>query len=83
MCEKRDLTKKHLKSLTEDEFIELRVALKADVIVAKDKLRSTNEAWRTLIERERIEDRIKAAGLEGVVVIPDTAKLTAKGSSPA
>ncbi len=82
MCEKRDLTAKRLAKLTEDEFIELRLALKADTMAAKERQRSTNAAWRELIARQRIQDRIDAAGLKGVVVIPDTLVMTATGEEP-
>ena len=67
-------------SMTVDELDGEYVRIKTEQPAKmRDVLAEISAVRRRKVERERIEDRVKAAGLDGVVVIPDSAELSAKG----
>ena len=71
--------KKPIETMTLDELVSYRVALKRDIREKQDVLRSTNERYKALVRAERVTAKIRAIGLEGQVVIPGAAKLEAEG----
>ncbi len=70
---------KKLEDLSVDELDELTIAGKAEVQKTKAKLREIHMIRSQKVHTERIQDRIKAAGLEGVVAVIGSADLKAEG----
>ncbi len=65
--------------MTLDELISLKLAVKAEMKELKDEMRLIDLVYRPLVENTNIDKKIKAAGLEGVVIRPDPAVLKAEG----
>jgi hypothetical protein len=66
-------------SMTIDELVAFKAERKSKVESLKDEMRAAHKVYARKVEAERIQDRIKAAGLDGKVVVIDTAELKAEG----
>lgn len=66
--------------LTVDELIEYKLERKLKIQALKDEIKAANEVYKRKVEAERVAALIKASGLEGKVIVPNTAKLSAEGN---
>jgi len=74
-------TSEQLETLTIDELIDLKVNLKKEMVKIQEYVKGVvDPIYRAKVNGELIEARIKAAGLEGIVVVPETAVLGLVGN---
>lgn len=70
---------KKLEDMTVDELDELTITGKVEVEKIKEKLRAVHAVRSRKVDAERIQDRINAAGLKGVVAVIAPAELKVEG----
>ena len=66
--------------MTIDELDELSVGLKREIEALREKRQNIARVRDEKVERLNAESSIKAAGLEGIAVIPNTAVFSVRGS---
>lgn len=79
------LTKKEqaaCEAMSVDELLAWRVEQRDIQRDAKQRLDDTREIYRQKVNRERILDKVRAADLEGVVVVPETLNLVVDTTTP-
>jgi hypothetical protein len=69
----------NFESMSIDELIEYKLERKLKIEALKDEIRAANEVYKRKVESERLNDLIKAAGLEGKVAVIGAASLKAEG----
>lgn len=67
-----------LETMPIEDLDALSASIKADIDVLREKRRTIKAVRETKVLRENIAARITAAGLDGVVVVPETAHLNAE-----
>ena len=67
-------------SLTTQQLESLAIDLRVQYDQLRAKRQAVAKALHARIEHDRIMDKVKAAGLDGVVVVPDPAIISAKGN---
>ena len=72
---------KPFSEMSVDELIEYKVKRKQEIRDIQADLNEAHQAYTAKVNRERLEDKIKAAGLEGLVVIPGAAQLSSSQES--
>ncbi len=68
-----------LESMSVDELIEVKLEQKQRKMALKEEMRVVDVVYRRKVEDMMIDKKIKAAGLDGVVVRPGSAVLEAEG----
>lgn len=75
------MAKRNFEEMSIDELIDYKQGIHDRIEELRDEKRAANDVLRVKIERQSLEDRIRAAGLEGQVVLtPEPANLAAKGN---
>lgn len=69
-----------LESMSVEELIEVKLEQKRRKLELKDEMRVVDVVYRRKVEDQRIDAKIKAAGLEGVVIRPGPAVLEVEGN---
>lgn len=69
-----------LENLSVEELIEVKLEQKRRKLELKDEMQVVDVVYRRKVENQRIDDKIKAAGLEGVVIRPAPAVLETEGN---
>ncbi len=70
----------NLEDMSVDELIEVKLGQKRQKLELKEEMRVVDKVYRRKVNDESIDAKIKAAGLEGVVVRPAPAVLEAEGN---
>jgi len=66
-------------SMSIDELIEYKCGVKAQINALREQKKAAHVVYQRKLERWHIEEAIKRAGLDGLVVIPGPAALKLEG----
>ena len=69
----------NFQAMSIDELVEYKLERKRQIEALKVEMRVAHVVYTTRVEQENVARRITAAGLDGKVIVPDVAGLTAEG----
>lgn len=69
-----------LESMSVEELIEVKLEQKQRKLALREEMRTVDVVYRRKVNDQLIDSKIKAAGLEGVVVRPGPATLHVEGN---